>query len=235
VRSLTARRLAEAVAGEGSFNLARRTDLRFAGSAMEASRRVRFRCALLYGLLVTSGIVVSGCAESPGSSAAANATPVVQVQSRPTALDPLMARAKEAPSDKVMTMELEFAVRNQAELDKLMAEIADPHSRRYQQWVTPEEMHTRFGETQAEFDAVTAWLQSQGLTITDKSFGTNEDFIRFTGTVAQVDKAFQVHIMEPQFELYVPKEAPVIPAQFNGVIGRINGLDNVGFMSSGTN
>jgi len=202
---------------------------------MDALRSSRFRHALLYGLLVASGLGVCGCAASPENSAAANATPVVQVQSRPTALDPLMARAKEAPSDHVMTMELEFAVRNQAQLDQLMAQIEDPHSPRYQQWVTPEEMHTRFGETQAEFDAVASWLQSQGLTITDKSFGTNEDFIRFTGTVAKVDQAFQVHIMEPQFELYVPKEAPVIPAQYNGVIGRINGLDNVGFMSSGTN
>lgn len=190
---------------------------------------------LLGGLLMLSGLGVCACAESPGNSAAANATPVVRVQSRPTALDPLMARAKQAPADKVMTLELEFAVRNQAELDQLMAEIQNPHSPRYHRWVTPEEMHTRFGETRAEFDAVTRWLQSQGLTITDQSFGSNEDFIRFTGTVAQVDKAFQVHIMEPQFELYVPKEAPVMPAQFNGVIARINGLDNVGFMSSESN
>src|ERR1700683_1596762 len=201
---------------------------------MDAARQNPIRRLLLRGVLLVSGIVVSGCAESPPNSAATT-TPVVQVQSRPTALDPLMARAKEAPSDHVMTMELEFAVRNQAQLDQLMAQIEDPHSPRYQRWVTPEEMHTRFGETRAEFDAVAAWLQSQGLTITDKSFGTNEDFIRFTGTVALVDEAFQVHIMEPQFELYVPKEAPVIPPQFNGVIGRINGLDNVGFMSSGTN
>jgi len=202
---------------------------------MSASRGGAIPRMLLCALLVTSGLGAFGCAESASNSSAANATPVVRLQSRPTALDPLMARAKEAPSDKVMTMELEFAVRNQAELDKLMAEIEDPHSSRYHQWVTPEEMHTRFGETQAEFDAVAQWLASQGMTITDKSFGTNEDFIRFTGTVAQVDKAFQVHIMEPQFELYVPKEAPVIPAQFNGLVARINGLDNVGFMSSESN
>jgi subtilase family serine protease len=146
-----------------------------------------------------------------------------------------MDKAKEAPSDHVMTMELEFAQRNQAELDKLEAEINDPHSSRYQQWITPEEMHARFGVTQAQFNSVGQWLQSQGFTITDKSYGGNEDYIRFTGTVAQVDRAFQVHIMEPEFELYVPKEAPVIPAQFNGVIGHISGLDNVGFMNSGTN
>jgi subtilase family serine protease len=142
-----------------------------------------------------------------------------------------MDKAKPAPSDHVMQLELEFALRNKPEFDQLMADISNPHSKRYQQWVTPEEMHTRFGESQAEFNAVLGWIASQGFTITDKSFGTNDDFVRFKGTVAQIDKAFRVHIMEPQFELYVPKEDPVIPAQFAGVISRINGLDNVGFRS----
>jgi hypothetical protein len=179
------------------------------------------------------GIAIAGCAASSGDNSSSDATPVVHVQNRPTALDPLMAKAPEAPSDKLMTMEAEFANRDQKELDQVMAQILDPHSPRYHHWITPEEVHARFGETQAQFDAVAAWLQSEGMTITDKSYGTNEDYIRFSGTVAQVDRAFHVHIMEPQFELYVPKEAPSIPAQFNGVIARINGLDNVGFLSSG--
>jgi len=185
------------------------------------------------GGLLLGALSLCGCAGSTSGPAAGGA-PVVQLQNRPTALDSLINHSTpEAPADKVMTLELEFAVRNQAELDRLTAEIDDPKSPRYQQWLTPEEMHAKFGESQAQFDAVASWLQSQGLTVTDKSYGTNEDYIRFTGTVAQVDKAFQVHIMEPQFELYVPKEPPVIPAEFNGVIARINGLDNVGFMSSG--
>ncbi len=143
-----------------------------------------------------------------------------------------MAKAKEAPRDHVMQMELEFAMHNQAEFDRLMNEINDPHSKRYQQWMTPEEMHARFGESKADFAAVLNWVRSQGFTVTDQSYGTNEDYIRFSGTVAQIDKAFQVHIMEPEFELYAPKEDPVIPAQFAGIISRIDGMDNVGFRSS---
>lgn len=143
-----------------------------------------------------------------------------------------MTKAKEAPPDHVMQMELEFAMRNQAQFDQLMNQINDPHSSRYQQWLTPEEMHQKFGESQADFNAVLDWLKSQGFTVTDQSYGSNEDYIRFSGTVAQVDKAFQTHIMEPDFELYAPKEDPVVPAQFAGIIGRIDGLDNVGFESS---
>jgi subtilase family serine protease len=157
---------------------------------------------------------------------------VTRLQARPRALDSMMAKAHEAPHDHVMQMELEFALRNQAQLDQLMAAIQNPRSKRYQQWLTPEEVHAQFGESQAEFTAVSGWLQEQGFSITEQNYGTNEDYIRFTGTVGQVDKAFQVHIMEPQFELYVPREDPVIPAQFNGLVARINGLDNVGFKST---
>jgi subtilase family serine protease len=183
------------------------------------------------GFLVAWSILAAGCGVNTSSATAANATTVTRLQSRPTAMDALMDKAKPAPSDHVMKMELEFAMRNKAEFDKLMAEIQDLHSKQYQQWLTPEEMHQRFGESQSDFDSVLQWLQSQGFKIMDKNYGTNDDFIRFEGTVAQVDKAFRVHIMEPQFELYVPKEDPVIPAQFNGKVSRINGLDNVGFRS----
>jgi hypothetical protein len=194
-------------------------------------RLLTVRLAGLVPLLLAMSIATLGCASNSGTEAAASATPVTRLQSRPTAMDPLMDKAKPAPGDHVMQLELEFALRNKAEFDQLMADISNPHAKRYQQWLTPEEMHTRFGESQAEFDAVLQWIGAQGFAITDKSFGSNDDFIRFKGTVAQINKAFQVHIMEPQFELYVPKEDPVIPAQFAGVISRINGLDNVGFRS----
>jgi subtilase family serine protease len=186
---------------------------------------------LALGLLLLGGAALPGCGENADSKTTANPAPVMRLQSRPTAMDPLMDTAKPAPSDHVMQLEVEFALRNKAEFDQLMADIQNPHSKRYQQWLTPEEMHQRFGESQAEFDSVLQWTQAQGFTVIDKSFGSNDDFIRFKGTVAQVNRAFQVHIMEPQFELYAPKEDPVIPAQFSSVISRINGLDNVGFRS----
>jgi subtilase family serine protease len=199
---------------------------------MRPSRRfTAIRFAGLAMILLTSSIGTLGCASDSDTTTAANATPVTRLQSRPTTMDPLMDKAKPAPSDHVMQLEVEFALRNKAEFDQLMADIQNPHSKRYQQWLTAEEMHRRFGESRAEFDAVRQWITAQELTITDQSFGSNDDFIRFKGTVARVNKAFRVHIMEPQFELYVPKEDPVIPAQFAGVISRVNGLDNVGFRS----
>lgn len=205
-----------------------------AGRELIAKSKLRRSCratSIVQSLiLILLALAAGACADIADHNQASTAAPVVRLQTRPGGVS--MAKAKEAPHDHVMQMELEFAMHNQAEFDRLMNEINNPRSKRYQQWMTPEEMHSRFGESKADFDAVLNWVRSQGLTVTDQSYGTNEDYIRFSGTVAQIDKAFQVHIMEPEFELYAPKEDPVIPAQFAGIISRIDGMDNVGFRSS---
>ncbi|MGH7843083.1 MAG: protease pro-enzyme activation domain-containing protein [Candidatus Binataceae bacterium] len=183
---------------------------------------------LLAAVLAALSLAFLGCGET-ATGPAANAVPVTRLQRHSTAVNSLMAKAKEAPHDKVLTMELEFANHDQAELDRLTAEVEDPHSKRYHHWLDPAEVHARFGETQDQFNAVLQWIQAQGFAVIDQSYGANEDYIRFTGTVAQADKAFQVHIMEPEYQLYAPREDPVIPSQFSGVVARVNGLDNIGF------
>jgi len=153
--------------------------------------------------------------------------PLVRLQhDRPEGID--LTLAHEAPEDKVIPLEVEFATRNKQQFDTLMGEIADPHSPQYHRWLTPEEMHARFGETQAQFDEVLRWLQEQGFTITDKSYGTNADYIRFKGTIGQIEKAFDVNLVLPEYDHYAAKNDPAIPAKFNGVISRIVGLEEVG-------
>src|SRR5258708_27592991 len=141
------------------------------------------------GLIVLlSNIGAFGCASNSTNDTAGNAVPVARLQSRPTAMDALMDKAKPAPSDHVMQLELEFALRNKTEFDQLMSDISNPHSKRYQQWVTPEEIHRRFGESQADFDAVAQWIATQGFTINAKNFGSDSYFFPFLATVAQVNR-----------------------------------------------
>ncbi len=157
----------------------------------------------------------------------ANAEPLVRLQhDRPQGID--LSRDHEAPPDKVIPLEVEFAMRNKQQFDELMGEIADPHSPQYHRWLTPEEMHTRFGETPSQFDEVLQWLQEQGFTITDKSYGTNADYIRFKGTIGQIERAFDVQLVLPVFDHYAAKNDPAVPAKFDGVISRIVGLEEVG-------
>jgi subtilase family serine protease len=180
--------------------------------------------ALAASACSTASSVLGGKAESTVS---ASGESLVRLQhDRPEGID--LSNDHDAPPDKVIPLEIDFAMRNKPQFDELMNAISDPHSPQYHHWLTPEEMHARFGETQNQFDAVLQWLQEQGFTITDKSYGTNADYIRFKGTIGQVEKAFDVQLVLPEYDHYAAKNDPAVPAKFDGVISRIAGLEEVG-------
>ena len=187
-------------------------------------------------ITVVFAIAACGCSTGLGTSGggagnftSAGGEPVVRLQHDHPEIDLTNYSTRfDAPADKVIPLEVEFAMRNKTEFDELMREVADPHSPQYKHWLTPDEMHARFGETQTQFNDVLQWLQEQGFTITDKSYGTNADYIRFKGTVGQVEKAFDVELVSPEFQHYAARTDPAVPAKFNGVISRIVGLEEVG-------
>ena len=184
-------------------------------------------------IMLAFTLVASGCSTMSGTggkgerTTSASGEPLVRLQhDRPEGID--LSKDHDAPLDKVIPLEAEFAMRNKLQFDELMRAIADPHSPQYHHWLTPEEMHARFGETQSQFNQVLQWLQEQGFMITDKSYGTNADYIRFKGTILQVEKAFDVQLVLPEYDHYAAKNDPAVPAKFDGVISRIAGLEEVG-------
>src|SRR5260370_40195230 len=52
--------------------------------------------------------------------------------------------ASHAPAGQTMTINVVFALRTQAALNQLLAELQDPASSRYHQWLTPAEFDARF-------------------------------------------------------------------------------------------
>jgi len=128
---------------------------------------------------------------------------------------------------KVLTMAIEFMPRNQAEFDALIAAQQDSSSAQYQQWLTPDEYTRRFGPTERDFNAVADWLTSSGFQVTRGSF--EEGMIRFSGTVAAVEKEFNAKIMTfGDGSQFANTAEPEIPATFAGLIGYIAGLQNLG-------
>ncbi len=77
----------------------------------------------------------------------------------------------------------------QADLEALIAAQQDPPSPLYHQWLSPEQFAARFGMAQSDIDKVQTWLQQQGFSIDSVARGRN--MIRFSGTVGQVEQAFQ--------------------------------------------
>ena len=80
----------------------------------------------------------------------------------------------------------------EADLQALMAAQQDPNSPQYHQWLSPEQFGARFGMAQSDIDKVQTWLQQQGFAIDSVARGRN--MIRFSGTVGQLEQAFQTQM-----------------------------------------
>ena len=114
-----------------------------------------------------------------------------------------------------------------AGLDKLLAGQQNPSSALYHQWLTPEQFGAEFGLSTTDLASVSAWLQSQGLTVTGVARGRT--FINFSGTVAAVNQAFGValHNVSSDGEQHISNLSdPVLPSALANVVGGITGLND---------
>lgn len=72
------------------------------------------------------------------------------------------------PADVALTrlnLNLKRSPERQQAFDAYLREQRDPASPNYQRWLTPSQIGERFGATQADIDAVSDWLRSQGLAV----------------------------------------------------------------------
>ena len=117
-------------------------------------------------------------------------------------------------------------LRNQADLDTLITQIADPSSPSYHHFLTPDQFAARFGPTEQDYQSAIAFAQQNGLTITGTH--TNRSVLAVTGDANAIERAFKVKMKvynHPQRgEFYAPDRDPSIAAGFN--ILDISGLDD---------
>ena len=95
------------------------------------------------------------------------------------------------PND-VQTVVIGLALKNEADLEKLIDEQDDPSSANYQKYLTTDEFKATYSPDQADVDAVTDWAKTNGLTVVDVS--DNRTLIEIEGTTEQFEKAFQVKL-----------------------------------------
>jgi subtilase family serine protease len=115
----------------------------------------------------------------------------------------------------------------QANLNTLLVAQQNPSSPQYHKWLTPEQYASRFGLSQSDLAKVTAWLQSQGLTVTRTARGGNSVF--FTGTAGQVEYAFHTELHNYLVNgktHYANASAPAVPDALAGLVLGIEGLNN---------
>ncbi len=131
------------------------------------------------------------------------------------------------PATNRLNLAIGLPLRNQAALDKLLAEIYDPASTNYHHYLTPEQFAAQFGPTEQDYQALIHFAQTNGLTVT--ATYPNRTLLDVSGNAATVEKVFHVTLSVYQHPtenrtFFAPDTEPSI--DFNVPILHVSGLDN---------
>jgi subtilase family serine protease len=134
--------------------------------------------------------------------------------------------ADSQPMNRMLLL-LQRSPEQQAALSNLMEEQLTNSSANYHKWLTPEEFGKQFGPADADIQAVTAWLSSQGFQ--GIKVGKGRTVIEFSGKVGQVWNAFHTEIH--QFNVngesrQANTSDPQIPAALTPVVAGVVSLHN---------
>ncbi|MDX6463211.1 MAG: hypothetical protein QOE55_6908 [Acidobacteriaceae bacterium] len=137
------------------------------------------------------------------------------------------------PADQVLghlTFVLSRPPQQEQALQQFLADQQDPASLEFHHWLTPVEMGERFGLSEHDLAALTAWLQQQGLHVNWVS--PSRMFVGFEGTAGALARAFhtELHAYTTMDTQGVPVERmsvssdPMIPLVLRPAIKAIHGL-----------
>src|ERR1700691_1402208 len=129
-------------------------------------------------------------------------------------------------ADPAMPLEITIVLglRNQAALEQLLADQQNPGSPLYHRWLTPKEVAERFRPADQQVGQGTELRQGEGFAVT--SVNRVGRTIRATGDAATAERAFSTTLIS-EGASFANTTDPAIPAQFDGLVISIMGLDNM--------
>jgi len=149
----------------------------------------------------------------------------------PDTLTPLIEHSGlRGPADPQQRISLAIGLRprNQPVLNSYLRNLSRPESSSYHRFLSSAQYGQIFGPDQADYSALLQFLQVAGFTITHTY--SHRLLIAFTGSVAQVERTFQVSINNYQAPdgrtFYANAQAPLLPAQLAGAVQTISGLND---------
>jgi len=131
------------------------------------------------------------------------------------------------PATQVMQLDIVLPLSDQAGLDAFLSELYDPASPSYRRFLTVPEFTSKFGPSQANYDAVVAFAKARGLTVVG---GTRDGMdVQVKGPVSAIESAFHVNLRTYQHPtenrvFYAPDREPTGDLPFR--LWHISGLDN---------
>jgi len=95
------------------------------------------------------------------------------------------------PADR-MQLVLQRSAGQEIALRQFLGSLQDPNSPQYRKWLTPGQFGAQYGVSDADIQTVCAWLTSQGFKV--NKVNKAKTIIEFSGTVGQLQSAFQTQI-----------------------------------------
>ncbi|HYA34523.1 MAG TPA: protease pro-enzyme activation domain-containing protein, partial [Candidatus Binataceae bacterium] len=188
----------------------------------------RFRTSAIFqSVLGTLGVLIFCASATVYAQSAPAPTPrpgMVALKNNNPRIDPAILKGPMDKSSK-MTFNVVLALRNEDQLNTLIEEQQNPASPNYHHWLTGDEFNARFGPNPADYTAVAQWLKSEGFAVVEVN--QQSRYIRCTGTTAQVDATFGTAMASAGNGLFTNTADPQIPARFDGIVGSIQGLENL--------
>src|SRR5579875_3797110 len=118
-----------------------------------------------------------------------------------------------------MLLLLQPAAAQATALQSFLEEVNNSSSPQFHHWLTPVQFGRQFGPSSDTLTALTTWLVSHGFTI--DAIAQGRQWIEFSGTVANVEQAFQTRINSYRVGTMIryANAAPLsVPVQFASVI-----------------
>ncbi|MGC9990491.1 MAG: protease pro-enzyme activation domain-containing protein [Terriglobales bacterium] len=136
-------------------------------------------------------------------------------------------RVGQLPANQTMRFDIVIPLRDQTGLDIFYQELYDPTTPFYHQFITPEEFTARFGPTEQDWEAMVNFAKASGFQIFSGS--RDERDLRVTGTVANIEKAFNVTLgvyQDPNENrtFFSPDREPSVDLPFP--LWHVSGLDS---------
>jgi subtilase family serine protease len=133
-----------------------------------------------------------------------------------------------AAAGETVNFELYLGLRDERGAESALAAVSNPRSASYGRYLSPSAFRARFARPASDVAAARAWLRSQDFAV--GAVLANHTTVAATGTVAQVDRAFQTTLNYYRAggrELRAPATAPSIPSTLNGVVRGVLDLADV--------
>ncbi len=137
------------------------------------------------------------------------------------------------PLTDVLHISLSLPYRNPEGMQAFVNSVSDPKNPNYRHFLTPKEIGTRYGPSQATINQVTNYLKSHGINV--RLVGDNHLSVLADATVAQAQAAFNTSITEylplnrglsigpRRFSFTAP---PNLPSTLRGCVFHIGGLED---------